>query len=401
MKPNFIIAVTGQSNSQGVGGVYECSKTEDQPHERVLGWNARSNTWTTAAMYDESLGTEDHKYIGTQSFAFHFAKQVAKNDPSKIVGIINYGIGGQPIKRWNKIPSQCLFTFCNNNWDLNNNVLCIKSCNDKILCMENEPDCSIHFTRPVNINYGWEAFSVIDIDTNEALSIENLKTTVKTVSIKNVFHDKYINVVDNKIDVNEICTTMYEIEHINYGYNTLTAFKVKGTNSFLGISDFKYIQGNFFGYSKEHTKLSVFSNNDYNDIYITHVARIKEALIDANLKYIDCLCWHQGEADYDAYGTYYEYSLYQTIMQYRSENFCNCDTPFIVGNTCQILQSEDDIWASKNKQLFKLNIDNLDNTACVNTVGVDYNLNDPIHFSSEGHRQLGYLYCEKYFNMKK
>ena len=30
MKPNFIIAVTGQSNSQGVGGYYDISKSEDQ-----------------------------------------------------------------------------------------------------------------------------------------------------------------------------------------------------------------------------------------------------------------------------------------------------------------------------------------------------------------------------------
>ena len=63
MKPNFIIAVTGQSNSQGHGGYFEIDKTEDQPHERVMGWNATENKWSIASMIDESLGTVDHKFL--------------------------------------------------------------------------------------------------------------------------------------------------------------------------------------------------------------------------------------------------------------------------------------------------------------------------------------------------
>lgn len=396
MKPNFIIAVTGQSNSQGVGGIYECSKTEDQPHERVLGYNAKLKQWTTASMYDESLGTSDHKYIGTQSFAFHFAKQIAKNDPSKIIGIINYGIGGQPIKRWNKIPSQCLFTFIKNAW--NCDTISIKGVNDKILCVDNEYD--VHCTRPVNVNFGWESFNVINVDTNLPLSIEDIQQKRNnTVCLKSVFHEKFINISESSVVCEDVCKTMYIIENINYGYNTLSAFKIKGTNNYLGLNEYMYIPGNIFGYSKEYTKLVSVNSENHNDIYTTHVQRVRDALEDADLKYINCLCWHQGEADYYTYGTYYEYSLYQTIIQYRNESFCNKDTPFIVGNTCVILNSEEDVWASKNKQLFKLNIDSLNNTACVNSIGVDYNLDDPIHFSSEGHRQLGYLYAEKYYNM--
>ena len=38
--PNFVIAVSGQSNSQGYGGYYDATNPEDQAHDRILSWNA-------------------------------------------------------------------------------------------------------------------------------------------------------------------------------------------------------------------------------------------------------------------------------------------------------------------------------------------------------------------------
>jgi len=399
MKPNFIIAVTGQSNSQGYGGFYDPSKTEDQPHERVMGWNNNLKSWDIAALYDESLGTTEHKILGSQLFAFHFAKQIAKNDPSKIVGIINYGIGGQEIKRWNKIPGECFFTFCSNQWD--DTTFSLKACNDKVLCIDNNN--KLHFTRPININFGWESFNLIDSNSNEILDpLTNIKSyDKKTVYIKNKFYNNFIDISNGNIILSNTPNSYFEINNLLYNNSVITAFKLCNTpNFYLGLANPYYISGDLFGYSIEGSSLTIINSVNHNDIFTKHTSMITEALKDANLVNIDCLCWHQGEADFNKFGTYYENCLYQTILQYRNMHFCNYNTPIIVGNTTIILQNDDDWWKNNNKQLFKLNLDNFKYTACVDTIGVDYNLNDPIHFSSEGHRQLGFLYCEKYIEMK-
>ena len=97
-KPNFIIALTGQSNSQGVGGLYYDTSKDDQPHNRVYSFNIWSKTWEMADL---------RKHIGTkppllQCLAFHFAKKLVEGYSDIRVGIINFGVDGQPISRWVK-----------------------------------------------------------------------------------------------------------------------------------------------------------------------------------------------------------------------------------------------------------------------------------------------------------
>jgi hypothetical protein len=397
MKPNCIIAVTGQSNSQGYGGMYDVSKTEDQPHERVMGWNAKTKEWKTANLFDETLGTYDHKIQGCQSFAFHFAKQLAKNDPTKIVGVVNYGIGGQNIKRWTQIPSQCFFRCVPNSWKQEKTVMSIKGCNDRILC--NDGENSYHFSRPVNINYAWEAFTMSSIETNEAIEIDEINDM--EVVIHSPLHNIYISLGSNReVKSSKIQTeeTIFSIETIKTGYTYMHAFK--GKHGYLCMNSIEHVDGGMFGMDVESVKLTGILSDEFGDIYNTHVQRIKDCLQDANLKKIDCICWHQGESDFNCLGTYYEHAIGLTIEQYRNETFCNHDTIFIVGNTSKE-NGEEDWWDTRNIQLSKLNVDNLLNTACVDTTGVDFNQNDKIHFSSKGHRQLGGLYCEKYLQMKK
>lgn len=404
MKPNFIIAVTGQSNSQGHGGHYEIGKTEDQPHERVMGWNAREKKWVVATLTDESLGTVDHRIPGSQSFAFHFAKQIAKNDPTKIVGIVNYGIGGQPIKRWTKVPSQAFFRIIPNGWKSDQTVLSLKACNDRIICLDQLKQ--YHASRPVNINYGWEAFSIVDAVTKKTFTLENVPEG--KALIKSAFHNSYISIGQGGIvspSVVETDECIFDVEMVRTGYTRMYAFK--GKNGYLCLNSLGHVDGPMLGVDVNATCLvGVSAENEetdtpHGDIYAVHAQRIKESLKEAKLRKIDCICWHQGEADFACYGTYYENAICQTIDQYRKENFCNNDTVFIVGNTSKVPDSDVDWWKVRNTQLSKLNVDYMVNTACVDTVGVDYNILDKIHFSSEGHRQLGNLYCEKFLKMKK
>lgn len=110
-QPNFIISLTGQSNSQGIGGFYDENNEDDQPHERILSWNqGYTSVGEGFPWYNEggNIGWEVadlRKVLGTkmpyfQCMAFHFAKQLVTAYPDIIVGIINAGLGGQPIARW-------------------------------------------------------------------------------------------------------------------------------------------------------------------------------------------------------------------------------------------------------------------------------------------------------------
>lgn len=103
-KPNFIIALTGQSNSQGTGSFYDSNEPNDQPHERIFGFNPTSQLWETADLNTESLGASWHKSQGSQSLAFHFARRLVEAYPNIRPGIINVGVGGQAIARWAKFP---------------------------------------------------------------------------------------------------------------------------------------------------------------------------------------------------------------------------------------------------------------------------------------------------------
>lgn len=94
--PTIIILVSGQSNSQGWGGVYDKDNMDDQIDERILGWNSESNIWTIFDL-ENSVGT---KPKNMQCFAFHFAKCYLKDHPNDIIGIIIHSLGGQSISRW-------------------------------------------------------------------------------------------------------------------------------------------------------------------------------------------------------------------------------------------------------------------------------------------------------------
>ena len=108
-KPNFIIALTGQSNSQGCNAFYDSNNIYDQPHERIFGFNSTSQSWEIGDLNTESSGSFWHKPAGWQSLAFHFAKRLVEAYPDIRPGIINLGIGGQNISRWAKFSN-------NNQW---------------------------------------------------------------------------------------------------------------------------------------------------------------------------------------------------------------------------------------------------------------------------------------------
>ncbi len=101
-KPNFIIALTGQSNSQGCNAWYDPGEPDDQPHERIFGFNPTTQQWEIADLNAESLGAFWHKAKGWQSLAFHFARRLVEGYPDIRPGIINVGVGGQSIARWVK-----------------------------------------------------------------------------------------------------------------------------------------------------------------------------------------------------------------------------------------------------------------------------------------------------------
>ena len=100
--PNFIIALTGQSNSQGITTKYDPNNPNDQPNDRIFGWNPALEKWQIADLNTESLGWNYHtfKQLGTQCSAFHFAKRLIEGYPNIRPGIINVGVSGASIVYW-------------------------------------------------------------------------------------------------------------------------------------------------------------------------------------------------------------------------------------------------------------------------------------------------------------
>jgi hypothetical protein len=246
--PNFVIAVGGQSNSQGYGGVYETTNSQDQPHDRILSWNAgydvtqhtsvemqnqqwfntvETPKWEIANLQTNSFGT---KPVNFQSFAFHFAKILVHTYPDIVVGIINCGLGAQQISRW--------------------------------LLKEN------------------------------------------------------------------------------------------------------------------------------GDIYNFH----KNMIMNSGISKINVILWHQGESDAMKQSGYYKDAINEVISQYRSESFCDHNTPFIVG---EVLSTGE--WRQVNNELLDLNIDDDISTECIKSADLEYSAHwDTIHFSTESHRILGRRYYDAY-----
>jgi hypothetical protein len=102
-KPDFIIALVGQSNSQGWGGKYDRNVEADQIHKNITTWNIEDKRWQIADLR-QTMGT---KPANLQCLAFHFAKEFVKENPDKNVGIIIYGFVGQSISNWT-IPNVTL-----------------------------------------------------------------------------------------------------------------------------------------------------------------------------------------------------------------------------------------------------------------------------------------------------
>lgn len=96
--PDIVFLVTGQSNSQGWGGLYDPYNPEDESDNRIFGWNMEENAWVIFDL-EKPIGT---KPLGLQCFAFHFAKQYLKTFPDKKIGFIVNGLGGQAICNWTK-----------------------------------------------------------------------------------------------------------------------------------------------------------------------------------------------------------------------------------------------------------------------------------------------------------
>jgi hypothetical protein len=99
-EPNFIIVLTGQSNSQGWNAFYDETNSNDQIDERIMAFNEGTNEWVTADMRNESIGSFWYRQQNSQSLAFHFAKRLVEIDENIRPGIINMGVPGQCIARW-------------------------------------------------------------------------------------------------------------------------------------------------------------------------------------------------------------------------------------------------------------------------------------------------------------
>lgn len=275
-KPNFIIALTGQSNAQGYGGIYSSNIKDDAPHNRIFAFNIWSKEWEIADL---------RKHIGTkpplwQCLAFHFAKKLVEGYPDIRVGIINYGVSGQPISRWVKFKPE-------------------------------------------------EEYSEFN-ETNAENS---------------------------------------------------------------GAVDYGEESGNYMPGAQ-------------GDIFDAHVRNINDAmnLLDEENKKIDVICWHQGESNggiSSFHEKYYETSLNRVIGQYRSLEYCNSKTPFIVGETTGGDVGSYKGWEARNIELRYMNIDADPYTKCVQSMDLEvsdkeFNNGDIIHFSSQSHRILGKRYFEAF-----
>uniref|UniRef100_A0A6C0F692 Sialate O-acetylesterase domain-containing protein n=1 Tax=viral metagenome TaxID=1070528 RepID=A0A6C0F692_9ZZZZ len=100
--PNFIIVLSGQSNSQGWNAEVEECNWQDKLHERIFGYNVDELRWEIADLKTQSLGSSWYRKPGWQSLAFHMARRLVEAYVDIRPGIINLGIGGQSICRWVK-----------------------------------------------------------------------------------------------------------------------------------------------------------------------------------------------------------------------------------------------------------------------------------------------------------
>tara|TARA_B100001094_G_scaffold271714_1_gene277140 strand:- start:232 stop:2727 length:2496 start_codon:yes stop_codon:yes gene_type:complete len=120
--PDVVILLTGQSNSQGMGGFYDPINPEDQVHNNIYAWNIEEACWDIADL-DNNMGT---KPLGYQSLGFHFCKHYLNDHPGVKLGLIVSGMGGQSICRWSR--PNLKFPSSNNSWKIDTADLYEESC---------------------------------------------------------------------------------------------------------------------------------------------------------------------------------------------------------------------------------------------------------------------------------
>ena len=89
--PNFIIGVIGQGNSQGKYTKSNISSYYDKQHERIFGYNQKTDSWEVADMNTESLGNFENREKGSHLSVFHMAKRLCEANGTIRPGIVNIG----------------------------------------------------------------------------------------------------------------------------------------------------------------------------------------------------------------------------------------------------------------------------------------------------------------------
>lgn len=107
---------------------------------------------------------------------------------------------------------------------------------------------------------------------------------------------------------------------------------------------------------------------------------------------IDCILWHQGEADYNESNLYYYWRLKRIIDRYRKEIWANDKTPFIAG---ELMKGEYD---NQNTALKALNYDKDEASGCIECQYLEGS--DSIHYDTTSHEVMGILYYKKYRKLK-
>ncbi len=197
-KPDFILLLTGQSNSQGYGGWYETTSLQDAIDENILSWNCYRNVWEVANL-ENTIGTKPANY---QSFGFHFAKEWIKYNYDKKIGIVMYGFGSQSISRWIEPNSSLIsssFQFKQDTGDIfeqtvNQLSLALKAadkkCIDTILWHQGEADCF-----ESEEYYRSRLTHLIQQYRKQSFASENLPFIVGELAISNKILSKQNNVL--------------------------------------------------------------------------------------------------------------------------------------------------------------------------------------------------------------
>ena len=116
-QPNFIIAISGQSNASGFGSFYEKYHLEDQIDKNIFSYNRFSGIWEVADLQNQSL----KKIKGSNFFGFHFAKELVNKYPGIKPGIINLSYASCSIGCWIKYPKNHKYYKLNQKFSLMSN----------------------------------------------------------------------------------------------------------------------------------------------------------------------------------------------------------------------------------------------------------------------------------------